>query len=152
MVPNWNIWPSELNQKDFSSFSAWHIIPGETEGSPLSVFSALWDFSFEKILKRSPFHFFDAWRQNGCWNIPKGPHFSFVGLETFSKKISEVSLLQNVDVLQQWMLKIAKGSPFSFFVLVRLFFPKKIHRRVPLSIFLDVLQQWMFKNAKRSPF
>ena len=51
------------------------------KGSPLSVFSALWDF-FPKI-KIFPLQFFDVLRQNGCWKTPKGPPFSFSALWDF---------------------------------------------------------------------
>ena len=44
IAPNCTIWSSELNQKGFSCFPAYHTIPGETKGSPFQFFSALRDF------------------------------------------------------------------------------------------------------------
>ena len=46
------------------------------KGPPFS-FLALWDFFRSFFLEGFPLHFFDAWRQKGCWKIPKGPPFQF---------------------------------------------------------------------------
>ena len=93
---------------------------GRDQSFPLSVFSALWDFfrkkKFHKGKKgKNPSIFFWVLRQNGCWKIPKGKiPFSFFGIVSlflnffYSPKVP----LQFFDVLQQWMLKISKGSSF----------------------------------------
>ena len=71
MVSNWTIRLANWTKKVFPVFPR-NTVP-RLKG-PLPVFSALWDFFFEKILQRVPFQF---------------------------------------NVLQQWMLKNPKGSPFS---------------------------------------
>ena len=58
IAPNCTIWSSELNQKGFSCFPAEHTIPGETKGSPLTIFFRHCETFFRKIffLKGSPFN------------------------------------------------------------------------------------------------
>ena len=45
-----------------------------------------------------------------------------------------------------------KGPPFIFFGTARLFFEKKIPRRVPPAFFWCFATEWMLKNPKGSPF
>ena len=74
MVSNWTIWPSELNQKGFILFSAYHTMPGETKGSLFSVFSALWNSFSKKILQSVPLQFskfFNTLQQR--WSLKSPP-------------------------------------------------------------------------------
>ena len=66
-----------FSQKLFRAFAK----ANETEGSPLSIFSAVCDFfSIFFVSKGPPFIFFDILQQSGFSKSPKGPPFT--GLKT----------------------------------------------------------------------
>ena len=114
-VSSWNIWPRELNQKGFSSFSA-YIQYRARLNDPFSFFGIVRLFSEKKFRNGWELHFLNVLRQNGYWKIPKGPFQFFWHRETFCfKKIFPFNFF---DALQRWMLKNPEGSPFS--ALVRL--------------------------------
>ena len=77
------------------------------KGYSLRVFSALWDFFPKKEFfhRRVPLQFFDIFRQNGCWKIPKGPPFSFFGIVRlffsiyFHKRVPNSPILWHFEVL-----------------------------------------------------
>ena len=71
------------------------------KGTPLEYFRLCETFS-KKNYRRVPLQFFDIFRRNGCWKIPKGP-FSFFGTETFfiffHKRFLSSSILRHFEVL-----------------------------------------------------
>ena len=116
------IWSSELNQKGFSCFSAWHTIPGETKDSPLSFFSgtARLFFSKKNFPRRVPLHFLMFCDRMDVEKSQRVPPFSFFRhCEIFSRKRKFFSSIFSCFATE-WMLKNHKGPPFQFFGIVRL--------------------------------
>ena len=141
MVPNWYIWPSELNQKGFSSFCVTYHTRRDLR-VPLSGFFGTVRLFFRKKFfpKGSPFNFLMFCDRMDVEKSQRAPTFSFFSalwdfLEIFFT-------VQFFDVLQQWMLKNAKGFPFQFFSALWDFFnPHELTK-----IVLQVLQNLMVPN------
>ena len=120
MVPNWIIWPSELNQKGFSSFPR-NTIPGETKEFPFQFFPALWDFSefFSSIFfHRSIFWCFATMDVKKCERIPllarhlRRLGFSWVWYFEFFDLLLFLSLRYGADLCRSRLVNPYFSQPF----------------------------------------
>ena len=119
IAPNCTIWSSELNQKGFSCFPAYHTIPGETKGSPLPIFFGTARLFFRKFFpQRVPPSIFCCFATEWMLENPKGSPLSvFFGTEIFSenKNFSFFNFLMFCDKTPSTatkMLTISEVSPF----------------------------------------
>ena len=103
IAPNCTMWSSELHQKGFSCFSAYHTIPGETKGSPLPIFFGTARLFFRKFFsRRVPLQFFCCFATEWMLENPKrSPLSVFFGTVRFYPENKNFSPLQFFDVLRQ---------------------------------------------------
>ena len=125
---NCTFWPSELNQKSFSCFSAKHIIQGETKGS--SCFGTVRLFFSEKCfsLKSPPSILLLFCVRMDVGKSQRVLFFSFFSaLWDFFPENKNFPLSIFRCFATEWMLKNPKVSYFSiFFGTVKLLFRKNV--------------------------
>ena len=81
MVPNWIVWPKEVDQKNCSFYQRNIQYRARLKGPPFQFFSALWVFFLKKISPKGPPSIFWGFTTKWMMKIPKDP---IVSLSVFS--------------------------------------------------------------------